>query len=108
MNPIILYGSETGTDEDIAFKTYRILSIEDRCNCRISGLRDYDPSILSKEIFVIFLVSTTGDGEVPSNMKSFWNFLLKKSLHSSYLCKLKFAVFGFGDSSYEKFNVASR
>ena len=107
MDLLILYGSETGTAEDVAFRVYRKLKGEGYC-CRIMGMEEYDSSILCDELLVIFFVSTTGDGEVPTNMKSFWSFLLRRSLNSSYLSKLRFAIFGFGDSSYEKFNVASR
>lgn len=37
-------------------------------------------------------------GEVPSNMKSFWKFLLRKSLPADSLRSAQSAVFGLGDS----------
>lgn len=47
-------------------------------------------------------------GVVPNNMSTFWKHLLKRSIPISALAHLKYAVFGFGDSSYEKFNAAAR
>ena len=55
---------------------------------------------LPSEPLVIFAVSTTGQGEVPDNMKAFWRFLLTKNLPPNSLVNSKFAVFGLGDSSY--------
>ena len=37
-------------------------------------------------------------GEVPSNMKTFWRFLLRKSLPADSLKAMQAAVFGLGDS----------
>ncbi len=37
-------------------------------------------------------------GEVPSNMKSFWKFLLRKALPADSLKGVTVAVFGLGDS----------
>ena len=45
-------------------------------------------------------------GKVPPNMSAAWKFLLQKS--TPPLPTLRFAVFGFGDSGYEKFNAAAR
>ena len=41
-------------------------------------------------------------------MIKFWNFLLTKSLPADSLSNLRFSVFGFGDSSYRKYNVMAR
>jgi sulfite reductase alpha subunit-like flavoprotein len=37
-----------------------------------------------------------------------WRFLLRKDLPPGSLSKLKFTVFGLGDSSYEKFNAMAK
>jgi sulfite reductase alpha subunit-like flavoprotein len=44
------------------------------------------------ESFVIFVCSTTGQGEEPDNMKRFWRFLLKRSLPLDSLRALRCAV----------------
>ncbi|KAI0241496.1 NAPDH-dependent diflavin reductase [Massospora cicadina] len=69
---------------------------------------DYERNILIHERFVIFVCSTTGEGEEPDNMKMFWRFLLRKNLPANVLENLKFAVFGLGDSSYAKFNYPAK
>ncbi|KAJ3279795.1 NADPH-dependent diflavin oxidoreductase 1 [Borealophlyctis nickersoniae] len=61
---------------------------------------DYDKSRLIDEQLVVFVCSTTGQGEEPQNMKKFWRFLLRKNLPNDILSQMKFAVFGLGDSSY--------
>lgn len=57
---------------------------------------------------VIFLISTTGDGDMPTGMLKFWQFLLIKDLPKTSLQNLRFSVFGLGDSSYAKFNYGAR
>lgn len=41
-------------------------------------------------------------------MKSFWKFLLRKSLPKDSLSSLNFGVIGLGDSSYQKFNFVAK
>jgi sulfite reductase alpha subunit-like flavoprotein len=41
-------------------------------------------------------------------MSKFWSFLLMKSLPADSLANMKFALFGFGDSSYKQYNVMGR
>ena len=103
----MLYGSDTGTAEDVAFHIFRqVASFFD--SVAYHAMNEYEIALLPTEEYVIFVTSTTGDGEVPGNMQSFWRFLLQRSLHPQSLNKLNFAVFGLGDSSYEKFNAAAR
>ena len=55
----------------------------------------------------ILVVSTTGQGEQPSNARSFWKKALRKRLGPKSLLSLKIAVFGLGDSSYPNYNWAA-
>jgi sulfite reductase alpha subunit-like flavoprotein len=114
MGPLILYASETGNAEDVAYSLHR------HWNCvfggqssalrsfRISSVEDYDISNLAEEKVVIFVLSTCGDGEFPIPMRKMWQSLLKRNLSSEIFSNMKFSVFGLGDSSYEKFNAAAR
>jgi len=105
---LVLYGSETGTSEDVAYRIYTLL-IRNNLNIKIMNINDYNVMELPQECSIIlFITSTTGDGEVPPNMKLFWSFLLKKGLSKDSLNSLEYCVFGLGDSSYEKFNAAAR
>lgn len=45
---------------------------------------------------------------MPANATIFWKSLLRKKLPADCLSHLRFALFGLGDSSYEKFNWAAR
>eukprot|EP00056_Hartaetosiga_gracilis_P004650 m.77020 g.77020 ORF g.77020 m.77020 type:complete len:572 (-) comp11898_c0_seq2:340-2055(-) len=57
---------------------------------------------------VLFVCSTTGDGDAPDNMLSLWRCLLRRSLPPTTLSSLNYSVFGLGDSSYPKFNFAAK
>ena len=60
----------------------------------------YLPAVaaLPNEAAVVWVASTTGQGEHPSNMRHLWRFLLRKSLPPDSLSSLSAAVFGLGDS----------
>jgi sulfite reductase alpha subunit-like flavoprotein len=104
----LLYASETGTAEDVAYSIYNKLS-DMYSNVEIANLTDYNfLERLPAETFVVFIVSTTGEGDCPLGMKKFWNFLLRKSLPKNSLENLSFTVFGLGDSGYDKYNATGR
>lgn len=65
-------------------------------------------SCLPGERFVVFVVSTTGQGDSPDSMKRFWRYLLKKDLGARWLEGFRYAVFGLGDSGYQKYNFAAK
>ena len=69
---------------------------------------DFPRAELIDQSLVVFVASTTGDGEVPETMFSFWRFLLRRSLPVGILGAMRFTVFGLGDSSYPKFNAVAR
>ena len=52
---------------------------------------------------MVFIVSTTGDGENPDSMKGFWRVLLRRNIPSDFLEGVSFAVLGLGDSKYDKY-----
>ncbi|KAG5460468.1 MAG: flavoprotein-like protein [Olpidium bornovanus] len=131
---LVLYGSATGCAEDVALRIGR----EGRrrhFRARVLAMDEYDKRALVDERLVVFVCSTTGQGEEPDNMKvrrrprskcvvrgswlvsanthccrfvsvsceqNFWRFLLRKGLSADALSSMDFAVFGLGDSSYEK------
>ncbi|CAI0448217.1 unnamed protein product [Linum tenue] len=65
---------------------------------------EFDANSLTLEKTVIFVVSTTGQGDAPDAMKVFWKYLLQKNLPESWLEGVHYAVFGLGGSGYQKFN----
>ena len=107
----VIYASETGTAEDVAYKLFHQLQSQySPLNAKVSifSIQDVDPTVLPSLNTVVVIASTTGDGDVPTSMRAFWTFLLRRSLASDSLKGLKIAVFGLGDSGYEKYNAAAR
>ncbi|CAI4222850.1 unnamed protein product [Auanema sp. JU1783] len=108
MRPLlIVYGSETGTAQDTA-ETLRREAILQGLPVKLLGLDEYDFDELVDENVLVFVVATTGQGEVPPNMRNFWKKLLRKSLPNTLLENKSVAVFGLGDSSYQKYNFAGK
>lgn len=103
----IIFGSQTGTAQDVAeylergarrrlFETYL-------CSGESVSIEDF----LEIEL-VFFVCSTTGEGEMPDNMKSLWKFLLRKDLPENLLENMEFVVFGIGSTLYPKYNWSSK
>uniref|UniRef100_A0A914CWR3 NADPH-dependent diflavin oxidoreductase 1 n=1 Tax=Acrobeloides nanus TaxID=290746 RepID=A0A914CWR3_9BILA len=63
---------------------------------------------LPDEKCVIFVVATSGQGELPTNMRTNWRKLLNRNLPLNLLENVAIAVFGLGDSSYAKYNFAGK
>lgn len=104
---IVLYGSQTGTAQDLAEYVWRE-SKRYFFNGTVTCMDKYNIQELINEHVVVFVCSTTGQGDEPDNMKLFWRFLLRKNLPSDCLNGLNCAVLGLGDSSYEKFNFVAK
>ncbi|XP_024858598.1 NADPH-dependent diflavin oxidoreductase 1 isoform X2 [Kryptolebias marmoratus] len=104
---LVLYGSQTGTAQDTAHRLVRQAQRR-RLKVRLMSLDSYDVAQLISETLVVFVCSTTGEGDPPDNMKNFWRFLFKKSLPAGSLSRLDGAVLGLGDSSYPKFNFVAK
>ncbi|KAM6903006.1 NADPH-dependent diflavin oxidoreductase 1 [Xenentodon cancila] len=104
---LVLYGSQTGTAQDTA-RTITRQAQRRRLQIQVMSLDDYNVANLISESLVVFVCSTTGQGDPPDNMKNFWRFLFKKSLPDDSLNRLDCAVLGLGDSSYPKFNFVAK
>ena len=53
-------------------------------------------------VLVVFVLSTTGQGQFPSDALRFWKSLRRARLPPGCLSSLNFTTFGLGDSSYSK------
>jgi sulfite reductase alpha subunit-like flavoprotein len=120
---VVGFGSQTGNATDVAQLLSRQLRMRGfYVHCLVldelavpmlqHGLSQINtvvetPAEVNFEL-AIFVVSTTGQGEVPDNMKQFWKELMKKSLPRDAFDGLNFTVFGLGDSSYPVFNGVAR
>ncbi|KAN0039375.1 hypothetical protein ACTA71_001569 [Dictyostelium dimigraforme] len=103
----IIYATESGTSQEVAEKLSRDL-VTYEIKPKLIDVSNYNKLDLPMEKIVIFVLSTTGHGEVPDPMKPLWNFLLIKSLPSNSLSNTKFAILGLGDSSYTTYNFAAK
>ncbi|KAL0668252.1 hypothetical protein Bca4012_030956 [Brassica carinata] len=78
------------------------------CPASIVSNDEFDSSSLPHEDAILFVVSTTGQGDSPDSFKEFWRFLLQRNLGNSWLQRVCFAVFGLGDSGYQKYNFVTK
>jgi len=104
---VILYGSQTGNAQDLAERTWRQAKLLN-LNSLLSSMNDYDLNRLGGDSIILFICSTTGQGDVADNMKKFWKAIMRKSLPVNCLENLNFCVLGLGDSNYPKFNFVAK
>ncbi|GAB1863148.1 NADPH-dependent diflavin oxidoreductase 1 [Camponotus japonicus] len=103
----VLYGGKTGTAQDVAEQIWKSAQRKQR-QSTVSSLDEYDMRNLSSRQLIVFVVATTGQGDLPANMETFWKCLLGKSLRTDLLENLNYGILGLGDSSYPKFNFAAK
>ncbi|CEI40566.1 NADPH-dependent diflavin oxidoreductase 1 [Fusarium venenatum] len=104
---LVLYGSETGNAQDMAEELGRLCQ-RLHFKSRVEELDSVDLNALLQPKFVIFVISTTGQGDMPHNSLLFWKRLLRKKLPPGCLASVNYTTFGLGDSTYLKFNWAAR
>ena len=104
----ILYGSQTGTAEDVS-ERFACMAQSAGIDCRVRSLEEIT-TIDDLGTYILFVVSTTGDGEEPENMRQFWRLIMRKSLTSmpTLLSHVHYALIGLGDSTYPKFNFVAK
>ena len=104
---LVLYASQTGHALD---KAERIASSASRRGwaCELRSIECFDIATLPTEHRIVFVVSTTGDGDFPDSALRFWRFLARVDIPAGALAALRTATFGLGDSSYVKYNAAAR
>ncbi|MCJ7857321.1 molybdopterin-dependent oxidoreductase [Corynebacterium kalidii] len=93
----VAWASQTGTVEDYVPSVTAALGAAGR-PARSVCAEDLDTDDLTGT--VLFVVSSTGDGDAPDNGEDFWATLSRRD---SPLPPLSYAVLGFGDSSYADF-----
>lgn len=93
----IAFATDGGTAQGVAKKINR-QALGRGLKSIVVELDDISVEDLSNETNLIIVVSTTGQGEIPLNGRTFWeNF---KDANDLDLSTLKFSVFGLGDSDY--------
>lgn len=103
VKPTIIYGTETGNSKKVALELQTAFK-KQKIQSKLVDAAQYSIENLTKESFLIVIMSTQGEGEPPQAAQKFYD-----NLHNSSenLSKLQFAVFGLGDTSYPLFCKAS-
>ncbi|KAF8356909.1 fre-1 [Pristionchus pacificus] len=107
MSLVIIYGTETGTAEDVAEGLWREARARNLA-ARLAPMDEYDIESLPSERAVLFVMATSGQGEFPPTARASWRWMLRKSHRSDLLKEMSVAVIGLGDSSYQKYNFAGK
>jgi sulfite reductase (NADPH) flavoprotein alpha-component len=95
----IVYGTETGNSKRLA-TDFAAKAKKSGINAKIQGLDQYRLTDLSKEEYLLTIMSTHGDGEPPVAAQKFYDFVHQNELK---LSKLKYSVLALGDSAYPLF-----
>ncbi|KAI9244802.1 thiamine diphosphate-binding protein [Sporodiniella umbellata] len=96
----VLFGSDNGNAEGVA-KKLATRAKSRGLKVKLMAMDDYpDVQELSGDTNVVFVVSTAGQGEFPSNSRELWKSLNSMILGDINFSELNYAVFGMGDSHY--------
>ncbi|KAL5010026.1 hypothetical protein ScPMuIL_012331 [Solemya velum] len=100
---LLVYGSQTGQAQAIAEEIAERspeFGLEPVLVCLSQTDKKFS---IEREKCVVFVVSTTGDGDPPETASKFVRRLKKRTHSDSYLSHLSFALLGLGDSNYSNF-----
>lgn len=104
-NLAIYYATMTGNAEMLA-RRIQDKAIADGWTVNLVNLADAKPDDLAANApLALFIVSTWGDGEPPSDAEGFYGDLSSASVD---LASMRHAVFGLGDRDYQYFNAFAR
>jgi sulfite reductase (NADPH) flavoprotein alpha-component len=95
----IVYGTETGNSKRLA-TDFAAKTKKSGHHAKIQGLDQYRLNDLSKEEYLLVIMSTHGDGEPPVAAQKFYEFVHQ---NDAKLSKLKYSVLALGDSGYPLF-----
>lgn len=98
--PAFFYATETGNAETLARQAHERAAAEGHAAATVANISRLSPAGLSAHTLALFIVSTWGDGEPPSDATDFFYDLEKAQLD---LSGLRYAVLGLGDRDYSDF-----
>ncbi|XP_068438392.1 methionine synthase reductase [Clinocottus analis] len=100
---VVLYGSQKGQAESLAEGIAEVAE-EHGLVAELSCLNQNEKYNLEKETApVVFIVSTTGDGEPPDNALQFVKRIKEKTLSNDHYKHLCYALLALGDTNYANF-----
>jgi len=94
-----------GTAEDVANDVYESTKDNLGFDVEINEMNDIDIESFQNMENVMFISSTTGQGDVPTNGEAFFNKLSESDLD---LSKMKYGICALGDSSHTYFCGAGK
>jgi len=110
----VVYGSQTGNSEAIAKRISNELKTIHKINNEylvmnkfLSSMQKF-PEKKSQNNFVIFVCSTTGNGDAPNNADNFVRWIKRKTHSSDLLNNVYYTILGLGDSNYSKYQYIPR
>ena len=95
----ITYGTETGNAKRLA-TDFAAKAKKKGIQAKLVGLEQYRLGDLSKEEYLLTVISTQGDGEPPAAAKKFYDHIHQNGLR---LERLKYSVLALGDTAYPLF-----
>ena len=104
---LVLYGSQTGNSAEIA-RNIGAAAASHGVSARVASMDEVSPEVaLQPGAVILFVVSSTGDGDPPDNCASFYAKLRK--LRSAPAARgVSYCVLGLGDQNYTKFMAVPR
>jgi sulfite reductase (NADPH) hemoprotein beta-component len=96
---LVLFGSDGGNAESLA-KRISMEAKEKGLWVKCLAMDAFVAEDLSKEENVLFVVSTAGQGEFPSNARETWKYLSSASKETLDLSSVQTGVFALGDRHY--------
>ena len=95
----IVYGTETGNSKRLATE-FALKAKQNKIVAKVVGMDQYKLADLTKEEYLLAVVSTHGEGEPPLAAKKFYDHIHNNGFK---LDKLKYSVLALGDTSYPLF-----
>lgn len=92
----IVYGTETGNSKRLA-TDFATKAKQKSIHAKVIGMDQYRLSDLTKEEYLLALISTHGEGEPPIAAKKFYDHIHQNGFK---LNSLKYSVLALGDTSY--------
>ncbi|EEE55343.1 hypothetical protein OsJ_03361 [Oryza sativa Japonica Group] len=97
---LVIYASETGNAMDAAERVGR--------QAERGGCPAVDVLPHGQLRPLAFRAKGSWSSSFPPRGRGFWRYLLKKNLGARWLEGVRYAVFGLGDSGYQKYNFAAK